>query len=640
MQDPGAAERIALYGTDEPLPKQLRLEAGALTALFADGNLRAIRWGGVEVLRAIAFIIRDSRWGTYRLHLSPPEVATAPGRFHLRYSGEATGSEGRFLFEASIEGEASGRLRFAASGIAPEGFLTNRTGFVVLHGLEGVVGHPVAVTHTDGARETAVFPQHVSPDQPVFDIARLEHEPQPGLRVAVAFEGDAFEMEDHRNWTDASFKTYVRPLSRGFPYRIAAGERLDQSVTLTIAGAAPAVTPEPEALTLSWGAETGGVLPRIGLFVDEGAPLPAAVAGQLADIRPAYLQGRVDLRAGGLAHQLDRLLALAAEASAALDLDIVIPGRDPAAELAPLAPLLDAPGREPRRLFVVPARDLESRTPRHTPPGEASAEAILSAARARFPGRILGCGMPIAFPEFNRNRPPPGADFVAHATQAIIHAADDASVMETLEALPHVIGSGRVIAPGLPYRLGPATIGLPAMASGRPLPNPDNTRMPLAGADPRQRGRFGAAFALGLAAVCRVEDLTLAAPTGAFGLFHVPQPNPTPGFERPGTPYPIAAIVAALARLGGAARFDATSPAPGRLAAVAGRTVTGPALLFGNLTPARLVVQLAGPDAGPARALVGRVEDAGDGRLALAPYACVALGPGLAALPASLLSPL
>ena len=25
--------------------------------------------------------------------------------------------------------------------------------------------------------------------------------------------GDSFEMEDHRNWTDASFKTYVRPLA-------------------------------------------------------------------------------------------------------------------------------------------------------------------------------------------------------------------------------------------------------------------------------------------------------------------------------------------------------------------------------------------------------------------------------------------
>ena len=35
--------------------------------------------------------------------------------------------------------------------------------------------------------------------------------------------GDAFEMEDQRNWADASFKTYVRPLSKPRPYVIAKG---------------------------------------------------------------------------------------------------------------------------------------------------------------------------------------------------------------------------------------------------------------------------------------------------------------------------------------------------------------------------------------------------------------------------------
>ena len=38
-------------------------------------------------------------------------------------------------------------------------------------------------------------------------------------------EGDAFEMEDQRNWADASFKTYVRPLSKPRPYVIAKGRK-------------------------------------------------------------------------------------------------------------------------------------------------------------------------------------------------------------------------------------------------------------------------------------------------------------------------------------------------------------------------------------------------------------------------------
>ena len=43
-------------------------------------------------------------------------------------------------------------------------------------------------------------------------------------------EGDTFEMEDHRNWTDASFKTYVRPLALPWPYTPPAGQAVSQSV--------------------------------------------------------------------------------------------------------------------------------------------------------------------------------------------------------------------------------------------------------------------------------------------------------------------------------------------------------------------------------------------------------------------------
>ena len=55
-------------------------------------------------------------------------------------------------------------------------------------------------------------------------------------------EGDTFEMEDQRNWMDASYKTYVRPLALPWPYPIEQGRRFTQSVALTVEGALPAVT--------------------------------------------------------------------------------------------------------------------------------------------------------------------------------------------------------------------------------------------------------------------------------------------------------------------------------------------------------------------------------------------------------------
>ena len=71
-----------------------------------------------------------------------------------------------------------------------------------------------------------------------MDIRALTHEPLPGLRVACRMEGDTFEMEDQRNWPDASYKTYVRPLALPWPYTIAKGEKLSQRVALDVTGQA------------------------------------------------------------------------------------------------------------------------------------------------------------------------------------------------------------------------------------------------------------------------------------------------------------------------------------------------------------------------------------------------------------------
>src|SRR3546814_1455693 len=71
------------------------------------------------------------------------------------------------------------------------------------------------------------------------------------------------------------------------------------------------------------------------------------------------------------------------------------------------------------------------------------------AARRAFPGIALGGGMFSYFTELNRKRPPVGLlDFVSHATCPIVHAADDRSVIQTLEAIPHIeIGRAHVCTP-------------------------------------------------------------------------------------------------------------------------------------------------------------------------------------------------
>ena len=103
-----------------------------------------------------------------------------------------------------------------------------------------------------------------------------------------------------------------------------------------------------------------------------------------------------------------------------------------------------------------------------------------------------------------------------------MHAADDLSVMQTIEALPHVFSSAKAHAGGRPYRIGPSGIGMRINPAGSTTAaNPQAIRLAMATADPRQDGLFGAAWTLGYAAEAAkagVNEIALADAGGPFGI--------------------------------------------------------------------------------------------------------------------------
>jgi len=133
---------IRLFGTEEPAAEPKVLRAGSLTAELDAGNLRHIRLNGVEVMRAISFIIRDKNWATYNPTISKLAINETGKGFRVTYSALASDDRQEFRYAAVIEGSDKG-VSFRAQGEALTDFLTNRTGFVELHPVAGVAGHPV-----------------------------------------------------------------------------------------------------------------------------------------------------------------------------------------------------------------------------------------------------------------------------------------------------------------------------------------------------------------------------------------------------------------------------------------------------------------------------------------------------------------
>jgi len=527
-----------LYGTSEaPAPHRL-LAAGPLTAWLENGNLRYITFDGHEVLRAISYVVRDGDWGTYRPLLTDMQVEEQDDFFRVTYRGACSRNGAALSFEATVTGEASGKLSFTVATVTNAPFETNRCGFTVLHPAS-FAGDGVVVEHVDGSVTQTAFPSLIEPWQPFMEIRALTHS-TPALRAECRLQGDTFEMEDQRNWSDASFKTYVRPLALPWPYRIEADTPNRQSVTLSVErlGASLATDETTRGGTcLRIGAATSHSMPAIGLVIaPEDIEAAIAQADRFAEIAPQAVLCHYDPTAGHGPDVLHAFACLQRICPAEYNLEYVVTGEDLLGEFADLDRAVKDAGLSLSSLGVCPAVDRLSTPPGSAWPGCPPLENIYQAARAAFPGLVVGGGMFSYFTELNRKRPPVDRlDFVTHATNPIVHAADDRSVMETLQTLPAITRSVRAfIGEHMRYRIGPSTIGMRQNPYGsRTLENQRRERICMSAEDPRQDGLFAAAWMIGYAAAiapATVELLVPAAFTGPRGLLDAAV-RPRPVFE-------------------------------------------------------------------------------------------------------------
>jgi hypothetical protein len=594
---------IKLFGTEVPDGKRRELVAGPITAMFDNGALRYIRYRGVEVLRGIAYLLRDKNWGTYAPIIENLKVKQGKTGFSISYDATCRDAEQSLRYQAKIEAKPDGMLIFSADGIPLSDFLTNRSGFVILHPLEGIVGKPVEVVHVDGKRERRNFPKTISPGQPIFEIRSLKHTVMPGIMATVVMEGNKFEMEDHRNWMDASYKTYVCSLLDPWPYTLKKGEAFTQSVKLIIDGKPATKTSSKSGGAISITLEKSkGRVPSIGV----GVPMAEAKhalekADLIAAAIPGHLVFQIDGREKNQTEAAVAFRALKERTGIPATLEIVLPAKAPAEEeVQAIASALRAADFKPDAVVVTQMHDLKSFQPNAPRPWGPSYEEMAAAARNVFPGVVLGGGMLSYFTELNRKPAPKGVfDFITHTACPIVHSADDLSVMETLESMPWIIASTRAMIGTSPYHMGPTSIPCRDNPYGaKEAVNPNNGRVCLSDMDPRQRGLFAAAWNLGLVAATakgRLDAVSLGAVTGPQGLIYRKSSYMQPGFDgSDATVYPAYHILAGLGRASGARHIETESGAPGKIAALAHQAKAGPVLWLANLTGDRQSVKIKG----------------------------------------------
>jgi len=201
----------------------------SLRDLIGPGYIGPIWSGGQEILRRIFVTVRDGQWREVAPTQWETSVDQASGSivFNARHASKAVDFEWRGQLHLN---EDSREVRFAFEGRALRDMDVCRVGLVVLHPVDSMVGSELSV-HGTVAR--AIAPQRV-----VDGVPQAMTEPFSSLvieradfgRLELELAGDLFEIEDQRNWGDASFKTYCTPLRLGFPRVMKAGAEVAHSV--------------------------------------------------------------------------------------------------------------------------------------------------------------------------------------------------------------------------------------------------------------------------------------------------------------------------------------------------------------------------------------------------------------------------
>jgi hypothetical protein len=467
---------LSVSATAAPV-RQLR--AGPLTLEFDPeiGFIRYVRLGDREVLRGIYAAVRDSTWLTVPASIGNVEVADRSGGFTLTFDADCRQGPIHFLWRGTVTGADDGTLRFELDGEAKTSFQRNRIGFCVLHPLRECVGQPYIAEDPSGQTTRGTFPRDISPHQPVKNLRSISHEAAPGLTAKVTFEGDIFEMEDHRNWTDGNFKTYCTPLEKPFPVDVPAGTRIRQAVELRLIGTPPAPRSASSGAPVVFEStsRTPTILPAIGFG---WTPMPKTATAAIRKLRPAHL--RVDLHLeSDWKPVLDAAIRDGKAVDAPLELAVF-------ANLKTIGQLEAAAARfkpPAARWLIYPSDDL------------VTSKELLAEARKRIPAAAgpLGGGTNHYFTELNRQRMAASlVDTACYSINPQVHAFDDRSLIENLEPQADTVLTARKFLGATPIAVSPVTLRPRFNPMAKPWKYDDPGRF-----DPRQSTPFAAAWTVG-----------------------------------------------------------------------------------------------------------------------------------------------
>jgi hypothetical protein len=472
-----------------------KLTAGPLTLEYSEGSLWNISNGSEEAIRRIYLVFQDINWTSRPFVIKDEDWQIADRSFSAKIKAQGSHDAKDLSVELEITGSESGKITYGFSASTAVSFMRNRLGLCLLHPVAGLAGRECELTKADGAIEKSKFPDAISPNQPFLNLSGISHKLQSGQVVSVNFKGEIFESEDHRNWSDASYKTYCTPISLPFPAQVTPGEALSQKITISISGEQTTSFSNSEGAVITVGAEEIE-LPEIGLGLSEDpAHLIVSEYVGFEDLAIKHLRlalnGNSQIRSA-----VEQALSVTKQLK--IDLDLSIKAESPQQLKAILQPIIEF--KDQIRSFYI-----FSASEKTTPIG------FIQLAEESLGGKskIIG-GTDLYFTELNRNQS--AVEFVDQVNFSInpqVHSFDDRTLIQNTATQKTIANNAHRIAKDKKLSIGPITL--------RPRYNPNatqpakdlsNTALPSS-VDARQRTWFAEGWtAMSIRSIAESESIS------------------------------------------------------------------------------------------------------------------------------------
>ena len=468
--------------------------------------LRNIKYNNIEILKLISFLARDKNWNNYSPEIIKTSSYNKDQQLHFEFDlkyGDVEQLEVKLLLSI---GDNS--VKLIANGKFLTDFWTNRIGFNLLLPLDGVVNQQVIVSKSDQTTETLKYPLIIQPDQPMVKFNNLSYEMFDSIALNIRFDGIHFEMEDQRNWGDASYKIYSGSLLDPFPYKENKNSAFHQEIEITVREKNNSLETISNQNIIPLNIQEEYAMPKIGIKVDNET-------NGIDIVNVDFVYHLVDFERNTESkpnfNNLPIYLVALIDHTKKVK-DIVKDIKD----------YILSNKISVDKILICPKIYLNSFQPAGEWPSVPKLGDYYKEAKIQLPDVHIFSGMVTNFTELNRKKPDGKFDGINFSFTPIVHDASDYGVLDTPNSLKYILHSVNNFSKDTPIHIGPMTLGMHFNPYGEKLAaNIDQVRLEMTDFDPRHDSLIGLNWTIAVFAETLSKNtkfITIASLKGVHGI--------------------------------------------------------------------------------------------------------------------------